>query len=422
MAATFFYAVRYWVEAQCRTPLRTGGADGDVEAVLTDSDGHPFVQGSSLAGAMRSWIEGKNQLGLTEALFGSQKQAGHLMVSDARFSPETERSLRPRLRIDGATGSAAQGGKFDVAQVNAGSRFSFELTWLGDKQSSPELAAVEQSLSAMNQGIICLGAQKSNGFGRVSLSVGKYVYDMAQEQDRKAWLDDKICGKPLNLPEVKNVDRVIFTLTGRADSLLVKAAAAKRKDGRTVTQNLEENGRAVLPGSSIKGVVRARAELIVRSTGRPEELVEDLFGRGAKGDDQGKLGRIRFEDVYMGAAQKQRISRIRINRFTGGVMRGGLFQEEPLCSEVTLEISAPADQPTGCALLLYTLRDLALGLYNLGSGGSIGRGYLQVSQIAVKTPSGGTAALNFGSENGSTISDPDGVFAAWMQAWKEGAE
>ena len=147
-----------------------------------------------------------------------------------------------------------------------------------------------------------------------------------------------------------------------------------------------------------------------------------MFGREARGNDQGKPGQVRFEDVYLDSAKSQRISRIRINRFTGGVMRGGLFQEEPLCSEIKLEISAPADQPIGCALLLYTLRDLALGLYNLGSGSSVGRGYLRVNQIAVKMPSGVTASLNFEEQRGGTISDPSGVFAAWMEAWKDGAE
>ena len=39
MKATFLYAVRYWIQAECLTPLRTGGADGDVEMVLTDFDG-----------------------------------------------------------------------------------------------------------------------------------------------------------------------------------------------------------------------------------------------------------------------------------------------------------------------------------------------------------------------------------------------
>ena len=427
MKATFLYAVRYWIQAECLTPLRTGGADGDVEMVLTDFDGSLFVQGSSLAGAMRQWMEENEQQSLVESLFGSQRQSGKLIVSDAGFSPEAQQSLRPRLRIDGETGSAAPGGKFDVAQVNAGARFSFYLTWLGMDSGEEETSAIERALSALNVGDICLGAQKSNGFGRVKIEVKKYWYSLKNSEDREKWMDDRECGQSIFLPKIQERGKVHFTLFGRADSILVKAAVSKQtEDGRTVMKNLEEiRGTEkklypILPGSSIKGAIRGRAQLIVQSTGQPESLVEELFGRGAGPEDQGKPGRVRFEDVCLNMAKKKKISRIRINRFTGGVIRGGLFQEEALCSDIRLNITAPYDQPAGCALLLYALRDLALGLYNLGSGGAIGRGYLQVDRIEVTGAKGESAVMDFRSHDGCNISDPDGVFSDWMQAWKEG--
>ena len=364
----------------------------------------------------------QEQPDLVDTLFGSQKQGGSLIVSDGVFTPDTERSIRPRLRIDGATGSADFGGKFDVAQVNTGAKFSFTLTWLGMEQDSGELAAVEQILAALQEGIICLGAQKSNGFGRVKLLVRKYVYDMRQTKDRESWLSDQDCGQFLELPKVQDVRHVIFTVTGKADSILVKATAAQysQEDDRMFTPNLCENGVPILPGSSIKGAVRNRAELIVRSTGHDETLIESLFGCGTDTRDQGIPGQVRFEDVRLDAGRKKKISRIRINRFTGGVIRGGLFQEEPLSSEIQFKVFAPADQPEGCALLLYALRDLGLGLYNLGSGGAIGRGYLRVQAITAETPGGKTAALNFTGDGGGTVSDPDEIFAEWMRSWKEG--
>ena len=99
MSATFFYAVRYLVNGLCETPLRVGAADGDLETVLTDADGIAFVPGSSLAGAMRNWLEGSAWRGLVEALFGSQKNPGILLFSDARFTADAPRATRPRLRI-----------------------------------------------------------------------------------------------------------------------------------------------------------------------------------------------------------------------------------------------------------------------------------------------------------------------------------
>ena len=75
MSATFTRAVRYRVEAVCLTPLRTGGADGAVETVLRDWTGRPFVQGTSLAGALRDWLADRDP-DKVESLFGSQQQSG----------------------------------------------------------------------------------------------------------------------------------------------------------------------------------------------------------------------------------------------------------------------------------------------------------------------------------------------------------
>lgn len=64
---------------------------------------------------------------------------------------------------------------------------------------------------------------------------------------------------------------------------------------------------------------------IVQSAGVRESLVNDLFGRGAQDGDNGRAGVICVDDVRMNDVKKQRIRRIRINRFTGGVIRGGLL-------------------------------------------------------------------------------------------------
>lgn len=412
MAVTYTYAVRYEVEAICRTPLRTGGTDGDPETILESWDGTALLQGSSLAGALRGWLAAAD-VGMAETLLGSPKQAGHLLVSDGVFDRTAERYTRPRLRINGATGAADDGGKFDVAHIGTGSRFRFSLTWLGLKVCDEELAAVEQMLAALNSGEIRLGAQKSNGFGRVELKVCKRTFDLTDPSDRTAWLGDTCQGTPLTLPEVVNARRVTFLVSGQADSLLVKAGAALQKEGCAYTPNLTEGGRPILPGSSIKGAVRARAEMIAGFLGLPLEVTENLFGRMSSKGDNGKPGCVFFEDGRLSGEKRLQISRIRINRFTGGIIRGGLFTEEPLSCGVEMHISAP-DDPAACGLLLYALRDLGLGLYNLGSGGAIGRGYLSVREIKAVTPDGTEARLIFDKQHRCTVEDPAGIFQTWL--------
>ncbi len=416
MKATFTYAVRYHVTAHCLTPLRTADADGDTEKILRGIDGCYMLQGSSISGALRSWTTAHEGAALAEMLFGTQNAPGSLIISDGHFTEEARLVIRPRLRIDGRTGSAANGGKFDLAHIGTGSDFVFTVCWLGEKDEAFVTSVIERILAALHGGEILIGAEKSNGFGRVSLYVKKQIYDMVQSADRERWLSEIEDGKALALPELEKKPVILLTLKGTADSLLVKAAAAKLENGRNITLNLTEVGIPVIPGSSVKGVIRARAEMIASYLNLPDSVTETLFGCGARDGDNGQAGILRFEDVMLTKSVSQKITRIRINRFTGGVMRGGLFIEEPVSGTLTLQVAVPADEEAGCMLLLYALRDLAIGLYNLGSGGSIGRGFLQVEELTALTPDGRQVALHFDQEKNCSVFDPTELIPKWCQA------
>ncbi|MBR0281319.1 MAG: hypothetical protein IJQ81_06970 [Oscillibacter sp.] len=428
LKAEFTVAAWYEVSAECLTPIRTGGADNDPETLLLTkrltpvrTDGNAadaetvfmnaqpvlLLQGSSLAGALRGWLEenGEN----ADALFGSsavggQIRPGRLRVSDGVFLPETETTLRPRLKLNPKTHAAENDKKFDMAHIQTGARFDFRLIWLGTEETQKgELATIERMLSALHNGEIRLGAQKSNGFGRVSLRYRKRVYILSKENDRREWLNQSPPdGVPITPEALTDSRRVQFILRFRADSLLVKAGAEAfaEEDGKPsmVTVSIEEAGYAVIPGSSVKGAVRARAEQIAVLKGLPVGETESLFGRMARGgNDNGLAGVARFEDIRLSNEKRVRVKRIRINRFTGGVVTSGLFTEEPVSTSVPAElrVSLPANRERGCALLLYALRDLAWNLYGLGSGRSIGRGTLDASELEIRLPGGGTALFRF---------------------------
>lgn len=418
MSANFTYAAVYQAEAVCRTPLRTGGTEGDVGRVLRRRDGEPFVQGASLAGALRGYLKDARLAG---ALFGSQEQSGHLIVSDARFDRDAEQYTRPRLRIRSADAVGDEGGKFDVAHMGAGSRLAFTLVWQGLPDQKKELDDVERLLGAMDAGLIRLGAQKSNGFGCLSLTVRRRLFDLTDPADRRAWLNEEWEGKPLTLPVMEDARRVTFTVAGKAGNLLVKGVPApKENQPGMYTPNLSEGGTALLPGSSIKGAVRARVAYIAMALGLGRDLTDRYFGRGANEDnreDNGLAGQVFFEDGVL-SDNKKRISRIRIDRFTGGVQRQGLFTEEPLSTPLTVRITAP-EEPVLCALLVYALRDLGLGLYTLGSGWAIGRGRVEVEKIGIAVPGGGQASLRFDSQRRITPDDPDGLLKEWLNALEE---
>ena len=401
MRGLYNKATVYSVKAKCETPFRTGPA-GDI---LKDINGKPFIQGSSIAGSMRSWFENViSDDKLAKELF----ESGRVIISEGIFDQAGISEMiasRPRLRIDGATGSAANGAKFDVDGVTAGNSFSFRITVLhenGDELDN----AVEEMLSAMNSGFITLGGQKTNGYGRVLLTVNKKCFTMADEKDRSDWLEDRFEGSPLELKPGKSGD-VLISVKGRFDNVLVKSGKDEYRDKKRVAVNISENGKKIIPGSSVKGAVRSRVKMIAESLqpGEGSKVENELFGCAASGGT-GVPGLVVFNDAVLESPKPCVATRIRINKFTGGVMNQALFTEESNAAAAELKISAP-DSKRVCAYLLLALRDLGAGLYGLGSGAGIGRGYIKNAEISMNFPCGSKLLMKFDSCGNCEITDDD---------------
>ena len=71
-------------------------------------------------------------------------------------------------------------------------------------------------------------------------------------------------------------------------------------------------------------------------------------------------------------------------------MQGGLFSEEPLSGDISIKILVGfggnkelADAAAG--LLILALRDLGAGMFNIGSGYSIGRGFIDIEKVKIRT-------------------------------------
>src|SRR5262249_55381721 len=84
--------------------------------------------------------------------------------------------------------------------------------------------------------------------------------------------------------------------------------------------------------------------------------------------------------------QPLRPARIRADRFTGGVVDGALFEEEPNYrgrARLRLELRQPG--PGELGLVLLVLKDLLLGDLPLGGAGSVGRGVVS-GRAEVRVP------------------------------------
>ena len=411
MKPYFHKAIRYFVTVTCKTPLRTGGTEGDGQQILRYGDGTPFLQGASLAGALQGWKK-------NNSLFGDSEKESQLIVSDLVFH-SSDPLTRPRLRIDEEKGTADNGGKFDIAALPVGTTGKFQLIWRGGDDMAKQASAIEAYLGAMHYGYIALGAQKSNGFGRVTLQVEKRTYDLCNKADRNAWLlgDQVQDARTINLQRPES-QLAVFKVKAKVSHILVKASAPKDEDKKTVTVPIEENDAFMIPGSSLKGAIRAQMYRCA-SFFTYGENPDDLLGRASEKGDNGIAGKVRISDGKLENQKDVRINRIRIDRFTGGTMGRGLFTEKSISGTMSFEIQAPFDMKAGCGQLLYALRDLGLGLFELGSGTAVGRG--RVDELLVEIFADGKSA-ELRCKNGQvTLKDKQGLLESWQQALTGGS-
>ena len=76
-------------------------------------------------------------------------------------------------------------------------------------------------------------------------------------------------------------------------------------------------------------------------------------------------------------------------------MYGGLFSETPAYGELTIRVDLEEENKKAAGLLLMALRDVGLGILPLGSGSSIGRGYIDGSELLIKE---GTEEIEQGAD------------------------
>ena len=316
------------------TPLHIGGIGGDVDtdlALAVNGRGNYYLPGTSLAGALRGWMAQSRDMDQVRDYWGDHdsehRGASFILVEDAEIALEKGQriEIREGVGIDRHTGAAAERFKYNRAILPKGVSVPFKITL--DCQESHDPAELWQVLQALELGDIRIGAAKTRGLGKVQLTkIEIHRQDLNNADGIFATLLDKV---PLqDWSQLKQTSpylppaRLNFTLGWKPrDPVMVKAEG----DGIAVdilplVSQVDSGVRFVVPGSSIKGVLRAHAERIVRTvrgieiTAETEfdqqlqvPLVDVLFGsaeknkpqlNGSKNGSQGKIGALAVDDCY----------------------------------------------------------------------------------------------------------------------------
>ena len=379
--------------------------DRDIH-VLRSKDGVPFIPGTSLAGALRSLIEVENPCA-ADILFGTMHRTGGESVRDERQSAVSLYDVelndavigsRDGVHIDDVTGTAIDAHKYDYEIVESGAGGTFYAEILLRRVHQKDEHTLKETLlrlSELLRGGFHVGALTTKGFGRMQLrDMVVDCYDFRRPEDTIAWLSPKRGNAAWHMayddaaqmePPPADGDFVItadFALTGALivrDSVdpLAETDGEKSPDARMKTNAAGQN---IIPGTSLKGVLRHRAAYILHALGK-ERTQADAFIDHLMGTTAAR-GRFIVEEAVVDAEMHTQM-RSRIDRFTGGTIPSALFSTAPVWREkdggrsVTLRfgVRQASEQEAGLCVLL--LKDLWLGRAAIGGEKSIGRGTLE---------------------------------------------
>lgn len=400
------------------TAAHFGGGASDYAdmALLVDSLGYPFIPGSSLAGAARAWFcaylgQWKPEPPAVRQLFGGEDEGQSALIVDDLLidgASQGQVVLRDGVEIEGKTRTAADGAKYDYEVLERGARFEVELELVIRQGDDAALlrAAFNRLLQALEEGEIHLGARTRRGLGRCRVASWQ-VLDLTFRDNPAAvlaWLDGKASvGARISRLAIPQSERARVSAALEPKRSLARLSATLRLDGPLLIRStstvpeapdavhIRSADQPIVPGSSLGGVIRHRAERIAYALAPNDEaaaraLLNGLFGFVDKATKPGKASqqasRLQVQEAWITNSEGHVQNRVRIDPLTGGVVTGALFDEMPAWDRADgstrVQFQADIVEPTNAeiGLLLQVLKDLWTGDLTIGGGSAIGRGAL----------------------------------------------
>lgn len=367
--------------------------------VLQNRDGVPFIPGTSLAGVLRSAVKDDNVRNL---LFGTideeNPQQSAVLLYDVLLA-NAKIGVRDGVSIDPVTGTAIKGYKYDYEVVEKGAKGDFYAEIVLRQIHVEQKEALTKELRHLCR-LLCngfhVGALTTKGFGLVRMAqIDIDCYDFSNPDNVAAWLaperkpavmhwdESDFLEADQDHPRYAADDFMIeadFALTG---ALIVRDAdgAMTRDDNKSIAAVMKKSGGAyIIPGTSLKGVLRHRAAYILHALGMGRESADDLLD-SFMGTTAVRSRFVVEETIIDAEAHPQ--TRNRIDRFTGGTIKSALFSTEPVWrkteggSSVTLCFGVHRARDWEAGLCVLLLKDLWLGRIAIGGEKSIGRGTLE---------------------------------------------
>lgn len=425
------YVIRTAMKTLAPIRIASGQEDGVTDIlILKNKQNEAFIPGTSLAGVLRaniSDIYGEEAAG---QLFGSIKdnetsgEQSMLNISDIVLSG-SEIIYRDGVAIDTYRGVGKDGSKYDFEMLDRGSEgeLLIEITvrqadyekmvntgfiHSGFENSGALYKDMAATIADLLTGGVNVGSLTTKGFGLIASKEPAEVvcFDFKGGSSFEQWIDyikqgnlteAEYVGNPLSLTSAAYSTIKVEASFDLRSSLIIRDydAAEERNDALGKDDNkklssvqMMSGDSFIIPGTSIKGVLRNRAKKILMTLSGAKNAATDSFLNSLMGFADKKASsksRLSVEEVYIAedALTKHSHSRNRIDRFTGSTVDGALFTEEPVWQQqkgsapVRLSITIRNASKAEAGLLLLLVKDLWLGSLAIGGGKSIGRGTLR---------------------------------------------
>lgn len=428
--------IQYAIKLVVKSPLCVSGGADDVtdRDVQKDFDGNPFIPGTSLAGALRSYLEEcadekevtdietvfgytrkvlpteaeKEGLDTEKALGNSNESKGFMSrvkISDLFFSDEDARAeivTRDGIKLENKL--TQKGAKFDMEAIDPGAVCDGYLLLTireGDARERYE-ALIERALSGLKTGEIRLGANKNRGFGEMDISVAKKKIFTAEniaewlDFDRKAFLEED--GK----------ENVLQIEASKESRYLTIRVPLRQKGGISIRRysvlpgtpdyaHITADGSPVIPGSSWNGAIRSRVREFLDQLGikSGEVCIDEWFGYVREKQNDAKQSNILISESVIEGGVDLAMSRTSINRYDASVVSGALYSEKAhFAGTVELEIKVRKNyydengrlqknerlqyEPI-VGMLLLAVMDIQNGYLAVGGQTAVGRGIFEAA-------------------------------------------
>lgn len=388
--------------------VTSGELRSNTMTLRTDPAGNPHLPGTSVAGSLRSHCTRDERL---VASFGSEppheanepsagtRTASKLQVLGTVHRAGDDIRTRTRTAVDPWRGAADAHTLHAVEQLPPGTEFDIMLRW-----DDPNTGEIDAFFDALGNWQPRIGRGVSHGSGHCRVTAwGSADYDLTTEQGLLAWIQDPGLDSyptPVERTEAPEPPQYALNLEYRiVDGIHIGTGErAENEHGVEIACVLREkhgdDEHFVIPGSSLKGVLRARAEYICRVVGTQPCTTRDcgkcrpcgLFGHTSR--KSSSRAAIAIPDTIISEARCEKRQHVALDRFTGGAAPGLLYTDEVIVSgRFTLRAELIGDlDPAEQALLEAVATDLHDGLVGIGARTTSGQGTVRLTEENAHRP------------------------------------